>query len=96
MNVSILISVPLYVIGITEIQFFAYLQLIRYRLYLLNKLLIGFGNVANSKEKCNDNNLKSVYDIMQTKSYWLEHSLGQNKGDSSKNTFKTPNVNYIG
>lgn len=43
----LLVAVPMFVIGIIETQFFAYLQLIRFRLQLLNNLLTRIAEMAN-------------------------------------------------
>lgn len=73
----------MYVIGITEVQFLAYLQLIRYRLHLINNLLIDFINVTSSQKNRIDKRAKAVNDISQTKSQLFEPFLSQGKDNAS-------------
>lgn len=61
----------MFVMGTTEIQFLAYLQLIRNRLKLLNKLFKNFQQVIKNRKVENSNNdemkhnIESGYDINQ-------------------------------
>lgn len=83
----------MYVIGIIETQFFAYLQLIRHRLYLLNKLLIHLGKIGNpNKTNINNNFPTPVDEVTQIKSNSFEYFLSKNNSLAMNEMFKSPSV----
>lgn len=84
--------VPLYVIGITETQFFAYLQLIRHRLRALNKLLLHFSRIQNSDANANNTNFATVG---QDKSYSFEYFRNEHNRFGSSHLFRNPNTNCL-
>lgn len=90
----VFISVPMYVIGIIETQFFAYLQLIRYRLSLLNKILIQFGKIGNSDKK-HSHYPTTVDEVTQIKSNSFEYFVNNNNPFASNEMFKAPSVHCI-
>lgn len=83
------ISVPLFVVGITEVQFIAYQQLIHHRLHFVNKLLKDFEKSKGSNEN-RHNNVKTVHKPENINSYLLGH-FSNNKVD----IFKIPDINCI-
>lgn len=89
----------MYVIGIIETQFFAYLQLIRrrlsllnIRLSLLNKRLIQFGKIVN-ENKNHTNFPGTVDEVTQINSNSFEYFVSRNNPIGMNEMFKTPSVN---
>lgn len=81
----------MYCIGMIETQFFAYIQLIRHRLRLLNKLLIHFRNIQHSNVQ--NNRFVSITKVLQGKSHSFEYF--QNENNTLGYLFKKPNINSL-
>lgn len=97
------VLVPMFVIGLIEIQFYVYLTLIRHRFRLLNKLLLHFGEIlhsdANVNSSHNSNTKKgknihfsSARKIIRTKSHSFEYFRNGNNSISSSYLFKKPSL----
>lgn len=84
-------TVPMYVIGMIETQFFAYLQLIRYRFCLLNKLLVHFGEMINSNK--NNKQIATFDKATQIKSDKFEYFINDNNICCMNVVYKYPTVN---
>lgn len=84
---NLFVSVPMYVIGIIETQFYAYLQLIRYRLCLINELL---AKMSTDNKSNVIHRIPMLSKVIQIKSNSFEYFA--NKA-SRINVFKSPSVN---
>lgn len=89
------ISVPMYVVGIIETQFFAYLQLIRYRLCLLNKILIQFDAIVKSNKHHSHYSLTVDKGTAQIMPNSFEHLVSKNNPFAFYDNFKSPTVHWM-
>lgn len=85
----------MYVIGIIETQFFAYLQLIRYRLCLLNKLLLHCGKNVNFTKGTSIKQIATLDEATQIKTNLFEYLPNDSRTVRLNDMLKYPTVNYM-